>query len=247
MKSALKWGFSALIIYFIFLIIKLPAVQVLSRIDLGKNINISGVSGSIWHGHAERVLVNGLPIENVDWSLNVVPLLFSNLSADIKAGNMRDVSQISLEGFVELSKQQIKAENMLAYIPTDLVISLLPLPIPVQADGRFKIQLAELEYSKSCQALSGTGQWLNANFTGITGVVDLGNFDADLSCQNESVVVDVKEPNRFGLSAQATIPANMKFKVNGRFKPDADLPKEVHQAAQFFGKAGPDGYYPIKF
>jgi general secretion pathway protein N len=39
----------------------------------------------------------------------------------------------------------------------------------------------------------------------------------------------------------------MKFKINGRFKPEASLPKEVHQAAQCFGKADTDGYYPIKF
>jgi general secretion pathway protein N len=39
----------------------------------------------------------------------------------------------------------------------------------------------------------------------------------------------------------------MQFKIEGRFKPEASLPKEVHQAAQFFGQADADGYFPIKF
>jgi general secretion pathway protein N len=60
-------------------------------------------------------------------------------------------------------------------------------------------------------------------------------------------VLHVKQPNRFGLTAKATIPANMQFKIEGRFKPEASLPKEVHQAAQFFGQADADGYFPIKF
>jgi general secretion pathway protein N len=104
-----------------------------------------------------------------------------------------------------------------------------------------------VDYENGCQTFTGKGQWLNANFTGLNGVIELGNFDADLSCQDGNVVLNVKQPNSFGLTAKATIPVNMKFKIEGRFKPQASLPREVHQAAQFFGKADADGYYPIRF
>ena len=176
-----------------------------------------------------------------------LPLLLGEISADIKAGDIRDIDQISANGHVSFAGQHLEVDNLLAYLPTNLVISLLPLPIPVQADGRFKVQLDEVDYKAGCQKLTGKGQWLNANFTGTTGVIDLGNFDADLSCENNSIVVDIKQPNSFGLSATATIPADMKFKISGRFKPDPSLPQEVHQAAQFFGNPDAQGYYPIKF
>jgi general secretion pathway protein N len=247
MKSVLKWGSLCLLVYFIFLIVKLPAVQVLSRLQLAEHVNISGISGTIWHGHAQRAQVNGLPIKDLNWSLSFLPLLFGEISADIKGGNIRDVGQISATGHVRFSGQHLQAENVLAYVPANLVINLLPLPIPIQAEGRFKVQLNEVDYEVGCQTLTGQGQWLNANFTGVTGVVELGSFSADLSCQDSSVIMNVKQPNSFGLTAKATIPANMKFKIEGRFKPDANLPKEVHQAAQFFGKADADGYYGIKF
>lgn len=247
MKSAFKWGSFCLVVYFIFLIIKLPAVQVLSLISLPKGINVSGVTGTIWNGYSQRVQVNGLPISNVNWSLSVFPLLLGEISADIEAGNIRDTDQISASGYASFKGQHLQVENLLAYMPTNLIISMLPLPIPVKADGRFKIELDELDYEAGCQTLSGKGQWLNANFTSTTGVIDLGNFNADLNCENGSLVVDIKQPNRFGLTAKATVPADMKFKITGRFKPDANLPEEVHQAAQFFGKPDADGYYPIKF
>ena len=249
MKSALKWICLCLVVYFVFLIVNLPAVQVLPRTELYSSISTSGVSGTIWNGHAKRLQVNGLAVNNVDWSLSFFPLLLGQINLDIKAGNIRDVEQISVNGNVQLSfsGKEIQAENLLAYIPTDLVISLLPLPIPVQADGRFKVQLDKVDYEAGCQEFTGKGQWLNANFTGSTGVIDLGNFNADLSCENGSVVVNVKPPNRFGLTAKTLIPADMSFTVEGRFKPEANLPKEVHQAAQFFGKPDSDGYYPIKF
>jgi general secretion pathway protein N len=247
MKSVLKWGSLCLVVYFVFLIIRLPAVQVLSRIQLSDAVNISGISGTIWNGHAQRAQVNGLPINDFNWSLAFFPLLLGELSADIKAGNMRDVDQISVTGHVSFKGQRFQVENLLAYIPANLGISLLPLPIPIQADGRFKLQLNKMDYRAGCQIFTGQGQWLNANFTSVAGVIELGNFNADLNCQNGSVVLDVKQPNSFGLTAKATIPANMKFKIEGRFKPEANLPKEVHQAAQFFGKADANGYYPIKF
>lgn len=247
MKSVLKWGSLGLVVYFIFLIVKLPAVHVLAKMQLSKGISVSGISGTIWQGHAQRAQVNGLPISNVNWTLSFLPLLLGEISAEIKAGDIRDVDQISANGNVNFAGQHLKVKNLLAYMPTGLVISMLPLPIPVQADGRFKVQLDEVDFEDGCQKFKGKGEWLNANFTGTTGVIDLGNFNADLSCENGSVVVDVKLPNRFGLTAKASIPANMKFNITGRFKPDANLPKEVHQAAQFFGKADADGYYPIKF
>jgi general secretion pathway protein N len=247
MKSVLKWGSLCLVVYFIFLIVKLPAVQVLSKIQLPEGINISVISGTIWNGHAQRAQINGLPVNDINWSLSFLPLLLKEISADIKVGNLRDVEQISASGHISFSGQRFQSQDLLAYVPANLAISLLPLPIPIQADGRFKVQLNKVDYKAGCQTFSGNGQWLNANFTGVTGIIELGSFDADLSCENNSVILNVKQPNRFGLTAKTTIPANMKFTIEGRFKPEASLPREVHQAAQFFGKADADGYYPIKF
>ena len=247
MKSVLKWGSLCLVVYFIFLIVKLPAVHVLSNIQLAKGVSVSGISGTIWNGNVQRAQAKGFPLSDVNWTLSFFPLLLGEISTNIKAGNIRDVGQISVKGHVSFKGQHLKIENLLAYVPTNLAISLLPLPIPIEADGRFKVELNEVDYEAGCQTFTGKGQWLNANFTGVNGVIALGNFDADLSCEDGSVVLNVKPPNRFGLTAKATIPSNMKFKINGRFKPDVSLPKEVHQAAQFFGKVDADGYYPIKF
>ena len=243
----LEWGLLFLGGYFKFLIVKLTAGQVITKIQLTGGIKIKVISGTNLNGHAQRAQINGLPVNDINWSLSFLPLLLKEISADIKVGNLRDVEQISVSGHISFSGQRFQSEDLLAYVPANLAISLLPLPIPIQADGRFKVQLNKVDYKAGCQTFSGNGQWLNANFTGVTGIIELGSFDADLSCENNSIILNVKQPNRFGLTAKTTIPANMKFTIEGRFKPEASLPREVHQAAQFFGKADADGYYPIKF
>lgn len=234
-------------VYAFFLLVKLPASQVLSRIELPPDVHLNGVSGTIWNGRAQQVNAHGLPVERLSWKLNVLPLLWGSLSADVNAGNIREIDIISFSGELTFSESTITADNFQSYLPTHLVISLLPLPFPVKAQGRFRLQLDELEYSHGCQTLIGKGQWLKAQVAGLDKNISLGNFDANLSCENGDVLMEVNEPNSFGLSAIARIPHDLRYSINGKFKPDPNLPKEVQQAAQFFGKPDAQGYYPLKF
>ena len=68
-----------------------------------------------------------------------------------------------------------------------------------------------------------------------------------MDCQEGSVILTVKEPNIFGLSAVVRIPPDMQFTVDGQFKPDPSLPQDVHAAARFFGEPNAQGYYTIIF
>ncbi|MGS2721111.1 type II secretion system protein N [Paraglaciecola aestuariivivens] len=246
MKSVVKWSALSLVVYLVFLLSKLPAAVVLANIKLPTNVSVSQASGSIWQGHAQNIVINGVPIFNLNWQLSFVSLLIGNLDVQLQAGNMRNSEDISIRGQVNLSQQHIDANNLTVYLPTDLIISILPLPIPVQADGRFKVQIKQLAYQSQCQTLEGQGEWLNASFIGATGDIDLGSFAATLGCEDGKVIVDIQPPNRFGLTAKVAIPADFKFSVEGRFKPEASLPREVHQAAQFFGQPDAQGYYPIR-
>ena len=246
LPSILKWTVVCLFVYGIFLVVKLPASQVISRVQLPPGVSVNAVSGTIWNGQAQQVIAHGLPLNRLSWQLDALPLLWGSVSAQVKGGNMRTVDEISFKGQVQFAKNSLRGEDLQAYLPTNLVISLLPLPFPVQADGRFRIQLEALAYADGCQTLRGKGQWLKAEVRGLSGQIVLGNFDAQLSCDQGDVLLEIKEPNSFGLSAIARVPKNMQFSVQGKFKPDADLPKEVLHAAQFFGKPDGKGYYPLK-
>ncbi|MFQ3234582.1 MAG: general secretion pathway protein N [Paraglaciecola sp.] len=247
MRSVFKWGFLSLLVYVLFLIIKLPAIQVLSRLSLPEDIQLNGLSGSIWNGQAQQLLIKGLPIEQLSWQLAFMPILVGKLQIYVDGGNIRQMDEISIKGDISVAKNQLQADNLQLYLPTDWVIANLALPIAVNASGRFKLVLQELDYSDHCQVLKGKGQWLKAQVKGNDKPILLGNFEADLSCVDQEIVLTVNEPNRFGLSAVARIPADLKFTVSGRFKPDPALPPEVHQAAQFFGKKDVQGYYSIQF
>ena len=67
----------------------MPAIQVIGRVDLPKNVSISGVSGTLWTGKAQTIVVNGLPINNVNWELSPLALLIGKVSAHVKAVQIR--------------------------------------------------------------------------------------------------------------------------------------------------------------
>lgn len=250
MKLKVTWIIGGIVAFLIFAIAYMPAIHVIGRIALPKNIAVSGVSGTLLEGKAQSVVVNGLPINNVKWDINPWAFFIGKLRADLKAGNIRNVNDIAFEGPVStglFTQRHVVVNDMTIYLPVDRVIAQVRLPLPVNAGGRFKVALDTLDFGPACNALSGKGDWLNATVAGTQGPIDFGTYSATLRCDGEDIGITVAEPNLLGLSIDASVsPLTKKFAVNGKFKPDASLPNEVHQAASLFGKPDASGYTTIK-
>lgn len=249
MSNIVKWSVVGVITFIVLLIAKLPATQVLSRIELPKNISLSGIDGTIWDGTVTNLIVNNIAIENVHWETSFWQLLLGKLALDLDAGNNRSAEKVSFNGNAAVylfDPTHIQASDFNLYLPANMVIAQISLPVAVDAAGRFKVVIDELDYPTECANLQGSGQWINAGIDGLGQPLSLGNFDADLSCIEKDTLVTIKQPNRFNLSAKARVTKAMKISVDGTFKPADDLPDEVKEAAKFFGRTDAEGYYTIK-
>ncbi len=243
--SPAQWIAAGVIAFAAMLVANLPAAQVLPRISLPEGTAISGVTGTVWSGSAESIRWSGVTLYHPKWQVNPLALLLGRLSLEINAGDRRDRESVALQGHISLSNNNIQAQQLQVYIPTPMVMSQLAIPIPVQASGRFKLTIEELDYPGQCQGLVGDGQWLQAGVMGTTGNIDLGQFNATLGCQDDKVKIVVAPGNRLGLDATALVSAKGDISVNGRFKVDSDLPKEIHDAASLFGDRDNEGYYTV--
>ena len=250
MKSKLSWIIGAIVAFIVFAIAYMPASHVLGRVTLPKNVTISDVSGTLFNGKAQTVVVNGLPINNVKWQLNALHLLIGQINLDVKAGNIRDKNDIAFEGPIStgvFNQNTVSTTDFTLYLPVDRVIAQVRLPLPVNAGGRFKVKLDEMTFGPTCQSLSGTGDWLNATVAGTQGPIDFGTYSASLRCEGEDIGITVSEPNLLSLSIDAVVAPSMKnVKVSGKFKPDESLPEEVHQASRLFGAPDNQGYIAIR-
>ncbi|MBU2877522.1 MULTISPECIES: type II secretion system protein N [Alteromonadaceae] len=253
MKQVVKWSLLGILAFLILLIIKLPASQVIYRANQSNDLSIEGVQGTIWNASASIISVNNITIEDVSWQVSFWDLLFGQMTLDIDGGDLRSSDKVSLQGIVSIDMfdpSHVQSSDLTVYLPADMAIAQAPLPIAVNAGGRFKVSLTELDYAGKCIGLSGKGQWLNAGLEGLVGLsepLSLGNFQANLSCIEDDILVKITPPNVFNLTADARIPSTLKVKLNGQFKPDDSLPKQVRDAAQFFGRPDKQGFYKIKF
>ncbi|GEA04627.1 type II secretion system protein N [Alteromonas sp. KUL17] len=250
MKLKVSWIIGGIIAFLLFAIAYMPAVHVIGRIALPSNVAVSGVSGTLFSGKAQTVVVNGLPIKNVKWELSPLHMLIGKIKLNLKAGNIRDKNDIAFEGPITtglFSQNSVNTENFTLYLPVDRVLAQVRLPLPVNAGGRFKVSLSDLTFGPACQSLNGTGDWLNATVAGTQGPIDFGTYSAKLRCEGDDIGILVSEPNLLSLSMDAVIPTTMKnIRVSGKFKPDDSLPQEVHQAARLFGAPDRSGYIAIK-
>ena len=250
MKSKVSWIIGGIIAFLLFAIAYMPAVHVIGRIALPSNVAVSDVSGTLFSGKAQTVVVNGLPINNVKWELSPLHMLIGKIKLNLKAGNIRDKNDIAFEGPITtglFSQKAVNTENFTLYLPVDRVLAQVRLPLPVNAGGRFKVSLSDLTFGPACQSLNGTGDWLNATVAGTQGPIDFGTYSAKLRCEGDDIGILVSEPNLLSLSMDAVIPTTMKnIRVSGKFKPDDSLPQEAHQAAGLFGTPDNNGYIAIK-
>ncbi|NMH60780.1 type II secretion system protein N [Alteromonas ponticola] len=246
MKSTLSFIIAGVLFFIICVIAYMPASQVVGRVDIPANIAIVGVSGTIWEGKAQQIVVQGMPINNVHWDLSAWSLVMGRIHADIVAGNMRDADEIAFKGPVNFSMfdlSNVKSEDASLYFPVDRVLAGVQLPLPVNAGGRFRVLVDELRFAPQCEKLKASGDWLNATVSGTQGPIDFGEYNARLACEGDGVSIIVEEPNQLGLTLHAKL--NDKFEltsVEGQFKPAPSLPAEVSQAALLFGQPDADGY-----
>ena len=98
MKSKVVWIIGGIIAFLVFAIAYMPAVHVISRIDLPKNVSISSVSGTLFSGKAQTIVVNGLPINNLKWTLSPLHILIGKVKVEVQAGNIRDKNEIAFQG-----------------------------------------------------------------------------------------------------------------------------------------------------
>ena len=249
MNQSIKWILLGILAYLVFLIAKLPASLVLSMLSLPQNIGIGGVQGTIWNGSATTVVVNNIAVENVQWDTSFWRLFTGRFALDLKAGNSRAAGKVSFNGPISISlfdQSDIRASNFTLYLPANMVIAQIPLPLPVDAEGRFKVQIVELDYPGQCAQLNGKGQWLNARLNGLAEPLMLGNFDADLSCVENDMLIAIKEPNSFGLTADARLTSSFDISVKGHFKPSEQIPTTIKNVIRdFYPPPNAQGYYTI--
>jgi general secretion pathway protein N len=241
-----------LVSFMVFCIIQLPAAIALdvAKPYLPKKLEIGQTVGTVWQGQMMQVRFADEQLNNVHWDIAGWQLFTGKLNANVKFGNARERNDIS--GYADVSyglfNNNIKVTDGLVRATVERAMQRLQLPLPVTAKGRVILELDEYSVGAPyCETLKGEIASPNIDVQGLNGWFNIGPLGGKLSCKSGGVAILIDPDNTLGLEADASLKANFDFKVAGYVKPDASLPKDVHDAVKFLGRPDNQGRYPLNF
>ncbi len=165
--------------YLLFLIALFPAALGWQWLPpaLKQQVNLQGISGSIWSGRVAIATVNGYESGPLRWQLSPFSLLLGHLGIDaqikIPAGRIQG-------RFTIISDTEFEAEDVSGELLADAIsaLSIRQLPVPVMLRGKMKPEIKSLRFHKGqTLQIQGEVKWLNASVEGVQsfplGVVEL--------------------------------------------------------------------------
>ncbi len=234
-----------------FLLASAPLILVINNANLPRNIEIQGVSGSVWQGQIARITFNNNVVEQVKtelsfWSLfTLAPKVEVSFGGAMLAGSEGKFT-------LQMSTQQLALTELELFLKASELAKQLPFPMPVELQGNIELQLSEITIALgekiTCSAAQGELTWLRAEVLTLEQNIELGKLSAVIRCEKGDLFAKVNPKNNLGLSfdAQIALPAK-QFLGKGYLKPDANFPAPLKSSLPFLGRPDNQGRYLLRF
>lgn len=231
--------------YVVFTLVMTPASWWLKLVTLPPAVELGPVAGTLWSGTVQGVSVQPLYIPVLKWQLDLSTLWRGQLGVNLEGGSLRDDHYPYFQLNAALTPNRITVLPSNLRLPVAGILPNIQLPMPADASGSIVLSVSEYQFGQPyCSVLNGKASWQDARFKAPTGWIDLNAIHATLRCDNGSIVLNTTPDNPLALQVQAEVLAE-SYKIAGTLKPDASMPKEVHQAMQFVGQPDGNGNFPI--
>ena len=246
MKSKLLYAASFVALYLVFLVVNAPAVLLTKFAPIPDNVNLQGVTGTIWQTSVDNINVAGVNVENIETSLSALSLLSLNPSIQFESkGGLSD--SLTGQGELQLSGEQLTVSHLTAQLPANVMVPFLNAPLPISAFGQVELHIEELTITGAqCSSASGKVIWQRAAISALEQTVELGDFNAQLTCYKDTLSLAIAPDNKLGLTFDARLTHQGQIVGNGYLKPGAQFPKTLNELLPFLGRKDGQGRYRLR-
>lgn len=230
-----------------FLIATLPAKLALSYVDLPRNVELQSVSGSVWQGSINRVIVNNITLQDVHWQTQLTALLSGNAEVAVQFG--RGKNSLRGDGIVGYNSDGAFARDVLLRTTSKWLINAANVTLPATIKGDVKLQISQASQGLPwCQALDGQLSLEKTSVDSLLGLVEVGTAKALLSCDNGKLAANVKQnSSHLRLSGKATLGEQGRYSFTGALVPGNELPKAIRSNLGYVGKVNSKGEYKLNY
>lgn len=185
MKRVISYAAFAVVAYVVFLLVNFPAdrAYALVKSHLAPRIQLYGLEGSVWHGHADVAQLGQYRLAPLNWQYRPAGLLAGRVDVKVQlergAGRASAVVGVSPGGNIHLADVDVA-------IPAGELVQMLRLPL-VQVSGEVDARLDSVQLQASRIAeLNGTLTWNKAQVLK-PQPYQLGGLEAVFNTDNDVV------------------------------------------------------------
>jgi general secretion pathway protein N len=200
-------------------------------------IQATGVSGTVWKGHAARLKIEDFNLGEVTWHIKPVHLLTGRLKSEFEFKR----SDLKGEGDVVVKMNSLGVEN--AYFSGDSKF-LEPYisPYGISVSGEFGLTIDSFYANAQGPELArGLLQWREAQFNSPANLA-LGDVTLDLDQQGTAAIATITNTgNALRVDGKADLKQNWEYGAQIRLAPTPSTPPDIRQGLALFGRPDPQG------
>ncbi|MEO5376566.1 MAG: type II secretion system protein N [Magnetococcus sp. DMHC-6] len=212
--------------YFLFLLAGLPAQKVVDwGIPKTNELSFSAVEGTVWNGHADRLLVEKRPVEALAWRFRPQALLFGEIAFNFAFGKSDSWAGGGRIGWGPLHWDTFFLEGVQGRVTLDQLRGLIP-DLPEGILARIQWQLERVLLSQT-QLVFLNGAVMLHDLTMVTPMkLFLGDFkiqaqtvDHKLMAQIQDVSFEGKNDTILAVRLEFKMDEQGRYNLNGEITP----------------------------
>ena len=242
MKAYWRLAAAGAITYLLILLVTFPAERAGKLLERSVDgLDLQSVSGTVFSGNAQRLVIKGLGLGPVNWSLRPVTLLLGRLEYHVTLADPafqgEGIAGMGLGGHVYLDG--LKA----ALLPDPLVNHFSPLP--VQSSGGVTLLIESMKIVDGFpREFSGRMDWADAHI--IEPVeLSLGHVEATLHSEADTLVGRVSGSGDTALTGDFSLTPAGDYRLNLLLTPGPAVSPDIVDGLKTYGQARSGGAYLI--
>ena len=226
------------------LVSQAPANKVLAyAVPAQAPMQIREVSGRLLEGRIGYLDAGRLAVEDLDWRLDLWPLLLGRLAADVELKPAGAWAQGRLSAGLggKITVTDLRATATLENLKKPLNLPFLPVSGQLSAE----IERLKIEEQRLVEA-HGTLRLGNTVWSLTRPPAALGLFSATIRTEDEAIIADIGDQDaQLAVSGEARLNADQSYLLNLRLKAKADTPAPVANNLKTLGRTDSQGWYQI--
>lgn len=235
--------------YVIFMLHQLPVTTVVSWVPQKtlqrSGVQLTGLSGTIWHGQTAQLRFNGFSLSNLSWQLHALPLLWGDIALDFKYRQTDAFGKgNAITGF---SGAALELASVQCSFPA---AQLMPLfyGFPMALDGQLSADIKQATISKGQQlSLQGEMLWREAALSAPQHIV-FGDLQVKMQAKDRGTVLTVQDQGGpLQLQGQISVQGNGRYETNISIAARNTASKALTQSISILGARDAQGNVQIRY